>query len=191
MLNLIEGDTPNAVLALPNGLRFQRVYQHLILERAENADAVPPAETESFIYPLTVPGKTSITALKTEIIAEIGDVPSQEPLTLPDGKFEAIFDHETLKEMCAETLPLTVRNRQRGDRFQPYGMQGTKKIKDFMIDAKVPRHERDRIPLLVCGDTVLWLIGYTTSESFKIKPSTRQYLYLRYVQHRNLFLNLF
>jgi tRNA(Ile)-lysidine synthase len=60
-------------------------------------------------------------------------------------------------------------------------MRGTKKIKDFLIDAKVPRSERDSIPLLVCGDEILWVIGYTTSEPFKIKPDTRQYLYLRYV----------
>ena len=178
MLNLIEGNTPNAVLALPNGLRFQRVYQHLIFERSES---LLPVRTESFAYRLTVPGKTSITALKAEIIAEVGDVPSDETLTLPDGKFEAIFDYEKLRDTIAETLPLTVRNRQHGDRFQPYGMQGTKKIKDFLIDAKVPRYERDCIPLLVCGNEVLWIIGYTTSELFKIKPSTRQYIHLRYV----------
>ncbi len=178
MLNLIEGNTPNAVLALPNGLRFQRVYQHLIFERS---GSLLPVRTESFAYRLTVPGKTSITALKAEIIAEVGDVPSDETLTLPDGKFEAIFDYEKLRGTIAETLPLTVRNRQQGDRFQPYGMLGTKKIKDFLIDAKVPRYERDRIPLLVCGNEVLWIIGYTTSELFKIKPSTRQYIHLRYV----------
>jgi tRNA(Ile)-lysidine synthase len=61
-------------------------------------------------------------------------------------------------------------------------MQGTKKIKDFMIDAKVPRYERDRVPLLVCGDEVLWLVGYTTSEPFKVQTGTQQYLYLRYVR---------
>ena len=181
MLNLIEGNTPNAVLALPNSVRFRRAYQHLIFERSASSESVPPVGTESFTYPLTIPGKTFITALKAEIIAEVGDVPSHDALTLPDGKFEAIFDHEKLREAFAEALSLTVRNRQRGDRFQPYGMQGTKKIKDFLVDAKVPRYERDSVPLLVCGDEVLWLIGYTTSELFKIKPNTRQYLHLRYV----------
>ena len=183
MLNLIEGNAPNAVLALPNGLRFRRAYQHLIFERSESSGFSLPIETESFNYPLTVPGKTFITALKTEITAEVGDVLSYETLMLSDGKFEAIFDYGKLREAFGETLPLTVRNRQRGDRFQPYGMQGTKKIKDFLIDAKVPRYERDSIPLLVCGDKVLWLIGYTTNELFKIKPSTRQYFYLRYVNN--------
>jgi tRNA(Ile)-lysidine synthase len=185
MLNLIEGDAPNTESALPNGLRFRRAYQHLIFERSENAEfSSSPVETESFTYPLTVSGKTSIKALKAEIIAEVGNIQPHESLALPDGKFEAIFDYEKLKEAFRETLPLTVRNRRRGDRFQPYGMRGTKKIKDFLIDAKVPRSERDSIPLLLCGDEILWVIGYTTSESFKIKPDTWQYLYLRYVSDK-------
>ncbi|MCY3740585.1 MAG: tRNA lysidine(34) synthetase TilS [Candidatus Poribacteria bacterium] len=178
MLNLVEGDTPNTVLALPNDLRFRRAYQQLIFERK-------PVEIESFTYPVTIGGKTSIAILNTEITAELGDVESRRTLALPDGKFEAIFDHEKLRKVFAkptsETVPLIVRNRRQGDRFQPYGMRGTKKIKDFLIDAKVPRYERDSIPLLVCGDAILWVIGYTTSESFKIKPDTRQYLYLHYV----------
>ena len=178
MLNLVEADTPNTVLALPNDLRFRRAYQQLIFERK-------PVEMESFAYPVTTVGKTPITILNTEITAELGDIAARGTLPLPDGKFEAIFDYDTLRKVFAkpssETIPLTVRNRQQGDRFQPYGMRGTKKIKDFLIDAKVPRSERDSIPLLVCGDEILWIIGYTTSDTFKIKSDTRQYLYLHYV----------
>ena len=183
MLNLIEGDAPNAVFVLPNGLRFRRVYQQLIFEGCTNSGSPPPVRTQSFSYPITVPGKTFVKALKAEITAEIGTISSYETLVIPNGKFEAIFDHEKLTDVFADTLPLTVRNREQGDRFQPYGMHGRKKIKDFLIDVKVPRDTRDSIPLLVCGNEVLWLIGYTTSEPFKIKPSTRQYLYLRYVSN--------
>ena len=184
MLNLVEGDAPNTVLALPNDLRFRRAYQQLIFERK-------PVEMESFVYPVATVGKTSIEVLNTEITAELGHVESLGTLALPDGKFEAIFDYDKLRKVFAEpsseTVPLTVRNRQQGDRFQPYGMRGTKKIKDFFIDAKVPRCERDSIPLLVCSNEILWVIGYTTSESFKIKPDTRQYLYLRYVSDETSF----
>lgn len=185
MLNLIEEDAPNAVLALPNGLRFRRVYQYLIFEMNAGSRSPLPVATESFAYPLTVPGTTFIAALNTEITAELGNIRSRKKLRFPDGRFEAIFDYEKIKRTFtappSETLPLTVRNRRQGDRFQPYGMRGTKKIKDFMIDAKVPRYERDRIPLLVCGDETLWIVGYTTSDPFKAHPGTRQYLYLRYV----------
>ena len=186
MLNLIEADAPNAVLALPKGLKFRRAYQQLIFERRANSKSMSPVRAESFNYPIRVPGKTFVEVLKAELTAEVGEVSPCETLRIPNGKFEAIFDYEKLTEVFADTASLRVRNRQEGDRFQPYGMQGTKKIKDFLIDAKVPRHERDSIPLLVCGDTVLWLIGYTTHERFKIKRSTRQYLYLRYVSPQSL-----
>ena len=178
MLNLVEGDAPNTVLALPNDLQFRRAYQELIFERK-------PVEIESFTYSVAPVGKTAIEILRTEINAELGDAESLKTLTLPDGKYEAIFDYEKLRKVFAkpssETIPLIVRNRQQGDQFQPYGMRGRKKIKDFLIDAKVPRPERDSIPLLICGSEILWVIGYTTSEAFKITPNTRQYLYLRYV----------
>ena len=185
MLNLIEGDSPNAALMLPNGLRFRRTYQHLIFE--VNDDSMPrlSVEVESFAYPLTVPGKVCVSVLKADVTVELGDIQPHEVLTLPDGKFEAIFDYEKLRrtfaDLFSKTFPFTVRNRRHGDRFQPYGMQGTKKIKDFLIDAKVPRYERDRIPILVCGDEILWVVGHTTNEAFKIQPGTRQYLHLRYV----------
>ena len=185
MLGLIEGDAPSAILALPNGLRFRRVYQYLIFEVNTSSRVSLPIGIENFAYPLVVPGKTFIDALSTEIIAEVGDIRSREVGTFPDGRFEAIFDYERVREAFvdfpSEAFPLTIRNRRQGDRFQPYGMQGTKKIKDFMIDAKVPRDARERIPMLVCGDAVLWIVGYTTSEPFKIHPGTRQYLHLRYV----------
>ena len=187
MLSLVEGDTPNAVLALPNGLQFRRVYEHLIFEVNVDSRSPHPVETESFAYPLAVPGETFVPAVNAEVIAELGDMRPHEMSTLPDGKFEAIFDYEKLRKAFADRFskknPFTVRNRRHGDRFQPYGMRGTKKIKDFLIDAKAPRYERDRIPILVCGDEILWVVGHTTSEPFKIQPSTRQYLYLRYVNN--------
>ena len=185
ILNLVEGDAPNAVLALPKGLQFRRTYQHLIFGRNVGSRSPCPVETESFAYPLAIPGEVFVPALKAKVTAELDDIQSHGVLTIPDGRFEAIFDYEKLKSAFAEctskTFPLTVRNRRHGDRFQPHGMQGTKKIKDFLIDAKVPRYERDRIPLLICGDEILWIVGHTTGEQFKIQSGTRQYLYLRYV----------
>ncbi|MCG9131191.1 tRNA lysidine(34) synthetase TilS [Candidatus Poribacteria bacterium] len=180
MLNLIQAEASNALLALPNGLQFRRAYQQLIFERK-------PVETGNFAYPIVTVGKTSIEVLNTQITAELRNTKFPSTLALPDGRFEAIFDYEKIRKVFAEpsleAFPLTVRNRRQGDRFQPYGMRGTKKIKDFLIDAKVPRYERDSIPLLVCGNQILWIIGYTTSDTFKIESDTRQYLYLRYASN--------
>ena len=54
----------------------------------------------------------------------------------------------------------TVRTRRPGDRFQPSGMTGTKKLQDFFTDAKIPRDQRDGIPLLVCQRGIAWVVGH-------------------------------
>ncbi|HLZ07923.1 MAG TPA: tRNA lysidine(34) synthetase TilS, partial [Chloroflexota bacterium] len=62
----------------------------------------------------------------------------------------------------------TVRNRRDGDRFQPLGMPRPKKLKDFMIDRKIPAEVRDRIPLLVWNGAIVWVAGVEISEAFKV-----------------------
>ena len=53
---------------------------------------------------------------------------------------------------------MTVRNRRPGDRVAM--SSGTRKVQDLMVDAKIPRSERDRIPLVVAADgQILWVIG--------------------------------
>ena len=54
----------------------------------------------------------------------------------------------------------TLRTRRPGDRFQPFGMAGTKKLQDFFTDAKIPREQRDGVPLLVCERGIAWVVGH-------------------------------
>ncbi len=62
----------------------------------------------------------------------------------------------------------TVRNRRPGDRFHPLGMSQDKKLKDFLIDRKIPAEIRDRIPLLIWRDEIVWVGGVAVSERFKV-----------------------
>ena len=55
---------------------------------------------------------------------------------------------------------VTLRTRRPGDRFQPSGMTGTKKLQDFFTDAKIPRDQRDSVPLLVCERGIAWVVGH-------------------------------
>lgn len=61
-----------------------------------------------------------------------------------------------------------VRNRRRGDRFQPLGMAQEKKLKDFLIDRKIAVETRDRIPLLLWQGTIACVGGVEVSEAFKV-----------------------
>lgn len=61
-----------------------------------------------------------------------------------------------------------VRNRRPGDRFQPLGMARDKKLKDFLIDRKIDAQVRDRIPLLIWNEEIVWVAGIEVSERFKV-----------------------
>lgn len=61
-----------------------------------------------------------------------------------------------------------IRTRREGDRFSPFGVHGSKKLKDWMIDRKIPAEMRDGIPLLARDGEVLWVIGYGLSEKLRV-----------------------
>ena len=65
-----------------------------------------------------------------------------------------------------------IRNRRRGDRFQPLGMPRDKKLKDFLIDRKIDAELRDAIPLLIWNGEIAWVGGVEVSERFKVTSPT-------------------
>lgn len=71
----------------------------------------------------------------------------------------------------------TVRNRRRGDRFQPLGLSVPKKLKDFLIDRKIAADVRDRLPLLLWNDEIVWVGGVEVSERFKVTTDPGGVLY--------------
>lgn len=86
----------------------------------------------------------------------------------------AMFDLDLLE------LPLTVRSRLAGDRMQVLGLNGSKKVKDIFIDAKISPRERDRVPLVVDGaGRIIWIPGIKRSEHAVVTNRTARYLYMK------------
>jgi tRNA(Ile)-lysidine synthase len=56
---------------------------------------------------------------------------------------------------AAVPWPLALRTRRPGDRFRPEGGRGTKKLKSWLIDRKVPREARDGLLVVAAGRSVL------------------------------------
>ncbi len=75
-------------------------------------------------------------------------------------------------KLLARDCDIYVRTRRPGDKIRPLGGPGTKKLQDYMTDAKIPREERDSIKLLCCDHTVLWVKGYTISDLCKVDDDT-------------------
>ena len=76
---------------------------------------------------------------------------------------------------------LSVRTRRPGDRFQPLGMSGHKKLQDFMVDAKIPRWWRDRVPLVLSPKGVVWVVGWRTAQWARASKDNSQLLELAFV----------
>src|SRR5690606_25634063 len=72
----------------------------------------------------------------------------------------------TWTEVDADVIgdQVIVRRRAAGDRFQPLGMQGSKKLQDVLVDSQVPRGERDCIPIFECVRGIAWVGGLRIAE---------------------------
>jgi tRNA(Ile)-lysidine synthase len=80
----------------------------------------------------------------------------------------------------AGALPrrLMIRARRHGDRFRPFGA-GERRLKAFLIDAKVPRWERMRLPLVDAGGEILWVAGVRRAAAAPLTAATRDVMELR------------
>ena len=79
-------------------------------------------------------------------------------------------------------IGLVLRSYKRGDRFRPLGLGGSKKLKDFFMDAKIPRNERCSVPILCSQERIIWVVGQRLDDRVKITEKTKRLLRLRYLE---------
>lgn len=83
-----------------------------------------------------------------------------------DDNTRAYFDASKLQ------FPLIVRNRHEGDRYQPLGSPGRKKLKEIMRAKKIPPSERNQQPVFLSAGQIAWVFGLPVSEKFKVDEAT-------------------
>jgi tRNA(Ile)-lysidine synthase len=119
-----------------------------------------PGPTPAFTYTFAVPGHCDI--------PEIGRRLSVEP----SGVAAWMRVGDGLRAGLATAIPpgavVEVRNRRPGDRVHPLGAPGERKLKDVLVDRRIPRAERDRIPLLCFEGRIAWVPGVTIDERFRL-----------------------
>lgn len=87
------------------------------------------------------------------------------------NKYNAYFDRDKL------SFPLYIRRWKSGDKFQPFGMKGKRKISDLFTDQKLSLHDKKNIWLLCnADDEILWVMGLRTDDRFKITSQTHNIL---------------
>lgn len=128
---------------------------------------------------LKIPGRTAIRSLGVTISATKIKSADVRPKELSSGKNLRVY-----LDAAGCRLPFTVRTNRAGDRFQPLGMSGEKKLSDYFIDRKIDRPLREEIPIVTVGSTIAWVVGNAVSERFKISSSTRSVIKLEVEHHR-------
>lgn len=153
--------------SLPGGIFFLSDYQRYVLTRDIPALApYPELESETS---LSVPGVTRLAGWRIE-----ARLITHQEMKADEDDLTACFDFDKTGDQ------LFLRPRRRGDRFQPLGLAVPKKVGEFMIDAKIPFYQRERIPLVCSEKTIIWLVGYRIDERVKVTEKTKRVLCLKF-----------
>ena len=166
-------------VCLPHDLICYGGYEELIIapgtiDRPSFLASECPFPALTGEFPLTIPGETLASGWK--VIAEVKPASAKPTSAQEQSKFLANLDfHKT-------GTKLFVRPRQRGDRFQPLGMNALKNLSEFMVDAKIPYTWRDRIPLVCSPQQIVWVVGWRIDDRVKITPTTKEILHLEFIR---------
>jgi len=179
MEELATGERGGRSLELPAGVVLRQEYQHLALTRSpEPICPYPelvgehsvgwPKETGADVVAKTGPWLVTM---------HVGQLDQPPEWAGPGDEWTARFDLSSIGEEGA------VRPWRPGDRIQPSGMQGHKKLQDLFTDVQVPRPWRGRVPILECGKGIAWVVGHRIAEWAKVHPDSREeVLWIRFSQ---------
>lgn len=165
------------MLNLPRGLIVRKQYEAILftfsLESMNKIDRVPmcmelnihqPGE-----YDLNEIGKT----LRVDIIEY------KKNMIIPKNAYTKWFDYDKIKNT------VFIRNRQTGDYLQIKEDGGSKKLKDYFIDRKIPREERDSYLLVADGSHIMWILEDRISEAYKVGAKTKKILVISLIGGNN------
>jgi tRNA(Ile)-lysidine synthase len=186
-------------ISLPHGLICHGGYKELAITRLPSATASPfsviasearqsqfppcPFPSLPGEFPLKVPGQTVLPGwnVVARIVRErLTSQSSQGVLGTSERTYQsnlvAHFDlHKT-------GIKLFVRQRRPGDRFQPLGMGTPKKLSEFMVDAKIPRPWRGRIPIVCSLQQIIWVVGWRIDDRVKTTEASQKILRLEFIK---------
>lgn len=78
-----------------------------------------------------------------------------------------LYDNQNFYTSLKMGDKLKIRSRKDGDRIIPIGMTSEKKVKDILINEKVPKEKRDTIPLVLYNEEIVWIAGIKGNEKYK------------------------
>ncbi|MCD8347848.1 MAG: tRNA lysidine(34) synthetase TilS [Lachnospiraceae bacterium] len=170
MLERLAGMDCGKSCDLPGGIRAVREEGILRFLKRN-----PEPEESGSERILPVPGCVSYCGfcVTTELTE---NTPGLKKDILEEKKYTKWLSYDTI------TGSLLLRTRKTGDYLVINADGGTKKLKDFFIDQKIPREMRDQILLLADGSHILWVVGWRISEAAKVTDTTERVMKIQFVK---------
>jgi tRNA(Ile)-lysidine synthase len=168
LMQLCRSAAASSQIDLPGAVRAEKNYNWLTI-------GLHHQTPEDFYYEIAGPGSYPFPRLNHRMVLEYvaADLASEFSRRPPN---EALMDLDMI------SFPLVLRSSKAGDRFRPLGLGGGKKLKRFFIDAKIPRKQRRRVPILCSGGQIIWVVGHRLDDRVKVTANTSQLLRLLYVE---------
>jgi tRNA(Ile)-lysidine synthase len=168
-----RGETGSRV-DLPGDVAVLVSYDQLIIKN-EAADLARGFPQLLSVEPLSlpIPGKIEL-ADGWQLTAE----------WLNSGEFDLNEIHanrDTWQAYVALTAAdsLIIRPRLPGERMRPLGLNGERKLKEIMIDRKIPAHLRERWPVVATQDHTVWIVGHVMDERVRVISRAEHVVRLR------------
>jgi len=163
------------------GLAMERLGAAVVLtSREHRAHPVLPA-VDPFELRLNVPGTVEAPHGAWAVTAE-GPMPvsrTGDPKKGSSPRDTVVGDRSVIVDASDLGSHLIVRARRPGDRLQPLGAPGRKKVQDVLVDRKVPRDDRDRVPIVTNKDgRIVWVAGEVLADPFRVTPLTKSVVVL-------------
>lgn len=176
---LFQQESGEQRIDLPGRWQARKSYARLFIEKppeASTASSVLTLHPDGVIR-LNCPGETLLPEFGMSVRCSVHSGGLAEVGTLSGAR--AVFDPEAIR------LPLTVRQRRPGDRFRPLGAAGSRKVKELMIDLKIPVEKRHEVPIVCDGRGILWVVGCRRSERGKLAADAGQYILMEFSEIRD------
>lgn len=167
VLALSSGGRVGSHIDITNNIGIEKGYDNILIRLKRKQVSV--------VCNVNVPGINHIKELSSVLKCSIIEVVNHDIIRLHDADTQYV-------DVDKWPDGVELRFRENGDRIFPLGSPGYKKLKEYMIDRKIDRWKRNKIPLLTKGNDVLWVIGYDISDKLKITDHSKNILKLEYIK---------
>lgn len=154
-------------ISLPYGMEAVREYRGISVGKSLQRAVI---QEDRATHMLQIPGRTLLGDGR-EVITRVFDAEELDGMDkIPDNVCTKWFDYDIINGY------ISIRHRRAGDYMVVDAKGGTKKIKDFLINEKVPKEQRDRLLMVTKEDLVLWVVGLRMGEFGKLHKETKKVL---------------